>query len=212
MLVASFGQLEGELMNQSRTSDQDLLVALGHCARIASGAEDGKYRDIKDIALSALAKSIGITKAEAGRRVTVGTHAALWDAKATLMTEQLTSKQQFDLIDEALATGLNWIQSYDSDVSGLSSSTEEAIALARHSHHKAIDALAALRCRAIPEMPTHLKELETALRGLYWDNVDYLTLNKLGGMQNHWMRAARVSLGMDVDDVRPAQGKAYGKP
>lgn len=47
------------------------------------------------------------------------------------------------------------------------------------------------------------KELENALRGLYWDNVDYLTLNKLGGMNNHWMRAAREALGMDPNDIRP---------
>lgn len=46
--------------------------------------------------------------------------------------------------------------------------------------------------------------LETALRGLYWDNVDYLTLNKLGGMNNHWMRAAREALGMDPNDLRPS--------
>lgn len=47
-------------------------------------------------------------------------------------------------------------------------------------------------------------KLEFALRGLYWDQVDYLMLNKLGGMQNHWMRAAREALGMDPDDIRPA--------
>lgn len=52
---------------------------------------------------------------------------------------------------------------------------------------------------------TRESKLETALRGLYWDQVDYLTLNKLGGMQNHWMRAAREALGMDIDDVRPSQ-------
>lgn len=53
--------------------------------------------------------------------------------------------------------------------------------------------------------PDEARKAETALRGLYWDNVDYLTLNKLGGMQNHWMRAAREALGMDIDDVRPSQ-------
>jgi hypothetical protein len=47
-------------------------------------------------------------------------------------------------------------------------------------------------------------KLEFALRGLYWDQVDYLTLNKLGGMNNHWMRAAREALGMDIDDIRPS--------
>lgn len=51
---------------------------------------------------------------------------------------------------------------------------------------------------------TRESKLETALRGLYWDQVDYLTLNKLGGMQNHWTRATREALGMDIDDVRPS--------
>jgi len=50
-------------------------------------------------------------------------------------------------------------------------------------------------------------KLEFALRGLYWDHVDYLTLNKLGGMNNHWMRAAREALGMDPDDTRPAENR-----
>lgn len=49
------------------------------------------------------------------------------------------------------------------------------------------------------------EKLEFALRGLYLDNVDYLTLNKLGGMNNHWMRAAREALGMDVDDTSIAE-------
>jgi hypothetical protein len=47
----------------------------------------------------------------------------------------------------------------------------------------------------------HVSRLEQALRGLYWDQVDYLTLNKLGGMNNHWMRAAREALGMDPNDT-----------
>jgi hypothetical protein len=37
-------------------------------------------------------------------------------------------------------------------------------------------------------------ELEAALRGLYGDQVDYLRLNHLGGMDNHWMKAARQAL------------------
>jgi hypothetical protein len=49
-----------------------------------------------------------------------------------------------------------------------------------------------------------LTKLEFALRGLYWDRVDYLTLNHLGGMDNHWMRAARDALGINPDDLRPA--------
>jgi hypothetical protein len=36
--------------------------------------------------------------------------------------------------------------------------------------------------------------LAFALKGLYEDQVDYLTLNKLGGIDNHWMRAARIAL------------------
>lgn len=38
------------------------------------------------------------------------------------------------------------------------------------------------------------RTLAFALRGLYDDQVSYLTLNKLGGMDNHWMRAARIAL------------------
>lgn len=59
--------------------------------------------------------------------------------------EASSSNTKLDLIDEALATGLNWIGAYDADVEEMSSSTEEAIALARQSHHKAIEALAELR-------------------------------------------------------------------
>jgi hypothetical protein len=38
------------------------------------------------------------------------------------------------------------------------------------------------------------RTLAFALKGLYDDQVDYLTLNKLGGIDNHWMRAARIAL------------------
>jgi len=37
-------------------------------------------------------------------------------------------------------------------------------------------------------------ELLAALQGLYADQVDYLTLNNLGGMDNHWMKAARAAI------------------
>jgi hypothetical protein len=37
-------------------------------------------------------------------------------------------------------------------------------------------------------------DLVEALAGLYADQVDYLTINKLGGMDNHWMKAARAAL------------------
>lgn len=50
--------------------------------------------------------------------------------------------------------------------------------------------------RHAPETTARPEKLETALRGLYWDNVDYLTLNHLGGMDNHWMKAAREALGI----------------
>jgi len=72
-----------------------------------------------------------------------------------------------------------------------------------------------ITARDIPELQTFLNEQNessamVALRGLYWDSVDYLTRNSLGGMQNHWMRAARVALGMDVDDVRVSPGSPFG--
>lgn len=38
--------------------------------------------------------------------------------------------------------------------------------------------------------------LREALKGLYDDQVDYLTINKLGGMDNHWMVRARKELGL----------------
>ena len=37
-------------------------------------------------------------------------------------------------------------------------------------------------------------DLLFALKGLYADQVDYLTINKLGGMDNHWMKAAREAI------------------
>ncbi len=36
--------------------------------------------------------------------------------------------------------------------------------------------------------------LRAALKGLHDDNMDYLTLNNLGGADNHWMKAARAAL------------------
>jgi hypothetical protein len=44
-----------------------------------------------------------------------------------------------------------------------------------------------------------IEQLEAALNGLYEDQVDYLTLNHLGGMDNHWMKAARAALGSSVE-------------
>lgn len=37
-------------------------------------------------------------------------------------------------------------------------------------------------------------ELLEALAGMYADQVDYLTLNNLGGMDNHWMKVARAAI------------------
>ena len=37
-------------------------------------------------------------------------------------------------------------------------------------------------------------DLLEALKGLYADQVDYLTINKLGGKDNHWMKAARAAI------------------
>lgn len=37
-------------------------------------------------------------------------------------------------------------------------------------------------------------KLRECLRGMHDDNMDYLTRNKLGGENNHWMRQARALL------------------
>lgn len=58
------------------------------------------------------------------------------------------------------------------------------------------------RVLGVHETNGNASKLESALRGLYWDQVEYLALNKLGGMNNHWMRAAREALGMDPSDTR----------
>lgn len=47
------------------------------------------------------------------------------------------------------------------------------------------------------------RQLAFALKGLYEDQVDYLKLNNLGGMDNHWMRAARIAL---ADYARTSAG------
>lgn len=50
------------------------------------------------------------------------------------------------------------------------------------------------------------RQLAFALKGLYEDQVDYLKLNNLGGMDNHWMRAARIALSdyANTSGVHPA--------
>ena len=48
--------------------------------------------------------------------------------------------------------------------------------------------------RADMDLIAAAPDLLNALSGLYADHVDYLTLNKLGGMDNHWMKAARAAL------------------
>ena len=64
-------------------------------------------------------------------------------------TNPSSKTESLDVIDEALATGLNWIRAYESDVSGLSTSTEIALVQARDSLNKAIDQLALLRQSAV---------------------------------------------------------------
>lgn len=39
-----------------------------------------------------------------------------------------------------------------------------------------------------------VERLRFALKGLHDDNMDYLTINKLGGAHNHWMKIARDAL------------------
>lgn len=39
-----------------------------------------------------------------------------------------------------------------------------------------------------------IAKLEAIVKGLYDDNMDYLTRNNLGGENNHWMKAARKAL------------------
>jgi len=51
------------------------------------------------------------------------------------------------------------------------------------------------------------RNLEFALRGLYDDQVDYLTLNNLGGLDNHWMRATRIALVAYEDALNPPQAE-----
>jgi hypothetical protein len=53
----------------------------------------------------------------------------------------------------------------------------------------------------------NIDDLESALRGLYWDNVDYLTRNNLGGMNNYWMVAAREALYIPSPE-EPTPGQA----
>lgn len=49
------------------------------------------------------------------------------------------------------------------------------------------------------------RNLEFALRGLYDDQVDYLVINNLGGLDNHWMRATRIALVGYEDALNPPQ-------
>ena len=56
------------------------------------------------------------------------------------------------------------------------------------------------------------RNLEFALRGLYDDQVDYLTLNNLGGLDNHWMRATRIALVAYEDALNPPQAETPAQP
>ncbi len=49
-------------------------------------------------------------------------------------------------------------------------------------------------CEQAQEQRKRIEELEVALRGLYRDNIDYLTVNKLGGYDNLWLATARRAL------------------
>lgn len=54
------------------------------------------------------------------------------------------------------------------------------------------------------ETTDRIEHLEFVLRGFYWDQVDYIKRNHLGGMNNHWMRATRIALGIQPDDPIPS--------
>jgi hypothetical protein len=60
------------------------------------------------------------------------------------------------------------------------------------------DRIAQLEAELAEAQTLRVRELEAALRGLYNDQADYLTINKLGGMDNHWMKAARAALAQGV--------------
>jgi hypothetical protein len=51
-----------------------------------------------------------------------------------------------------------------------------------------------------------IEELHETLEGLYRDNIDYLTLNNLGGYDNHWLVMARKVLKLPCSAAQ-RQGK-----
>ncbi len=59
--------------------------------------------------------------------------------------------------------------------------------------------------RDTAEKNRRIEHLEFVLRGFYWDQVDYIKRNNLGGMNNHWMRATRVALCIHPDDPSPVE-------
>ncbi len=68
-----------------------------------------------------------------------------------------------------------------------------------------IDAINAMRWRCdnqrreLKRLNAKVVQLEFALKGLHDDQVDYLTLNNLGGINNHWLKAAREALSITLE-------------
>jgi hypothetical protein len=54
--------------------------------------------------------------------------------------------------------------------------------------------------RELRRLNERVVQLEVVLKGLHDDQVDYLTLNNLGGINNHWLKAARDVLGLTSEN------------
>jgi len=63
--------------------------------------------------------------------------------------------------------------------------------------------ISAARNKLNGELAMQVEAMREALQGLYDDNVDYLTLNNLGGIDNHWMKAARAALAAPAISICP---------
>jgi hypothetical protein len=55
--------------------------------------------------------------------------------------------------------------------------------------------------RELKRLNEKVGRLEFVLKGLHDDQVDYLRLNSLGGINNHWLKAAREELGITLETV-----------
>lgn len=53
--------------------------------------------------------------------------------------------------------------------------------------------------RELRRLNERVAQLEMVLKGLHDDQVDYLTLNNLGGINNHWLKLAREVLGITLE-------------